>query len=372
VGTDQQTFSLKIEATASAPKISTQAKTTGTVNQPYSYQVASTGNPQPTYSLTLAPPGMTVDQYSGIISWTPTAIGMYDVKVKAENRIGSDEQTYSLNIGNGASLPVFTFSPRTTVVAENNFIDTVVATANPAPHYFLLISPDGMKIDSIKGIITWRPARDQKGANAVSVRATNAAGSVSFPYTIQVQIPPRFTSTEVFTAEALKLYQYQVTAEAEPAAVFTLATAPTGMVMNAITGLISWTPTLAQKGQHNVKIVATNPAGTAEQSFTIDVTSTVDVQPAPGNGAFALTALWPNPVSNASPALAAWTLDRASHVSLEVRTLHGQLVSTLVDGMRDAGSHSARIDTRSLPAGVYFVVLRAAGVQSTKLLTVLR
>jgi hypothetical protein len=372
VGSDQQTFSLKIEATASAPKISTQAKTTGTVNQPYSYQVASSGNPQPTFSLTLAPPGMTVDQYSGIISWTPSTIGIFDVKVKAENRIGTDEQAYSLNIGNGASLPVFTSTPRTTIIAEQNFVDTVVATANPAPHYSLLLSPDGMKIDSNKGIITWRPSRDQKGPNAVSVRAYNTAGAVTLPYTIDVQIPPRFTSSEVFTAEALKLYQYQVTAEAEPAALFTLATAPTGMVMNAITGLISWTPTLAQKGQHPVKIVATNPAGTAEQSFTIDVTSTVDAKPAPGNGSFALTSLWPNPITNATPALATWSLDRAAVVTLEVRTLHGQLVSTLVDGLREAGSHSTRIDTRGLPAGVYYVVLRAAGLQSTKLLTVLR
>ncbi|MBL0175741.1 MAG: putative Ig domain-containing protein [Ignavibacteria bacterium] len=375
VGTDVQTFTIKIELTASAPKISTQAKATGTVNQPYTYQVASTGNPQPTFSLTKSPPGMTIDLNSGMIAWTPTQTGLYDVTVRSENRMGLDEQAYNLNIGTGASLPVFAFSPKTSTIAEQNFVDTARASANPAPTYHLLVSPTGMKIDSLKGVITWRPDRDQKGSNAVTVRATNTAGSVSFPYTIFVQTVPRITSTEVFTAKATELYQYQVTADAEPAASFSLSQAPTGMVINSVSGLITWTPTDAQKGQHPVTIVASNPAGSAQQAFSLTVTSTVGVASAPGAAEFALADVWPNPVTRGASATVTFTLARATHMSLDVRDVQGRLLASLVNGAREAGSHTAVIDVptlASLPAGAYFVVLRVGTLQTAAPLTLLK
>jgi hypothetical protein len=375
VGTDVQTFTIKIELTASAPKISTQAKATGTVNQPYSYQVASTGNPQPTFSLTKSPPGMTIDLNSGMIAWTPTQTGLFDVTVRSENRVGFDEQAYSLNIGTGASLPVFAFTPITAAIADQSFVDTARASANPSPTYQLLVSPAGMKIDSLKGAITWRPGREQKGSNAVTVRATNPAGSVSYPYTIFVQTVPQITSTEVFTAKATELYQYQVTADAEPAATFSLSQAPTGMVINSVSGLITWTPTDAQKGQNPVTVVASNPAGTAQQPFSITVSSTVGVASVPGAAEFALAEVWPNPLSRGVSATVTFTLSRATEMTLELRDVQGRFLASLATGPRDAGTHTAVVDVptlSSLPAGVYFVVLRVGTLQTATPLTLLK
>lgn len=54
---------------------------------------------------------------------------------------------------------------------------------------------------------------------------------------------------------------------------YSLATAPSGMTINSTTGLIQWTPTASQLGNHNVKVVVADPLGaTAEQSYTINVT----------------------------------------------------------------------------------------------------
>jgi RHS repeat-associated protein len=53
---------------------------------------------------------------------------------------------------------------------------------------------------------------------------------------------------------------------------FSLDTAPNGMTIDPATGLIEWTPTLVQIGDHNVQVRVTDPSGLfATQSFTLTV-----------------------------------------------------------------------------------------------------
>ena len=51
-----------------------------------------------------------------------------------------------------------------------------------------------------------------------------------------------------------------------------LATAPAGMTLDAVTGLMVWTPTANQAGRHTVTVRATSSAGVAEQTFAVTVT----------------------------------------------------------------------------------------------------
>jgi len=81
----------------SAPSITSTADTTATVNAAYTYDANATGNPVPTFSLTAAPTGMTIHAISGVISWTPTAVGTVTVTVKAANGTAPDaSQSYQL------------------------------------------------------------------------------------------------------------------------------------------------------------------------------------------------------------------------------------------------------------------------------------
>jgi len=53
---------------------------------------------------------------------------------------------------------------------------------------------------------------------------------------------------------------------------FSLDSAPTGMTIDAITGVISWTPTAAQAGRNRVSLkVIDGQGGSATESFTIQV-----------------------------------------------------------------------------------------------------
>lgn len=58
-----------------APSIVSSAVTDGSVGAAYTYDVDAVGNPPPTYTLTTAPAGMTIDEDTGEISWTPAAAG---------------------------------------------------------------------------------------------------------------------------------------------------------------------------------------------------------------------------------------------------------------------------------------------------------
>ena len=66
----------------------------------YTYDVNASGNPVPTYSLTTAPSGMTIDDSNGLISWTPdvTQVGLNAVTVQATNSEGSDTQSFDIDV----------------------------------------------------------------------------------------------------------------------------------------------------------------------------------------------------------------------------------------------------------------------------------
>lgn len=76
-------------------------------------------------------------------------------------------------------------------------------------------------------------------------------------------------STPVTTATVGEEYSYDVDAVGSPTPTYALLTAPSGMAINEITGVISWTPLYV--GTFNVQVQASNIEGSDEQAFTIEV-----------------------------------------------------------------------------------------------------
>ena len=84
---------------ATAPLITSTPVLDAVVQQPYIYDVNASGYPVPTFALTQNPSGMTIDPNSGLIEWTPTVSGDYDVTVEATNTEGSDTQSFTIHVG---------------------------------------------------------------------------------------------------------------------------------------------------------------------------------------------------------------------------------------------------------------------------------
>ncbi|MBI5721711.1 MAG: putative Ig domain-containing protein, partial [Burkholderiales bacterium] len=421
-----QSFSINVAAANAAPQITSTPVTTGTVGAAYSYDVNAIdpNGDVLTYSLTQAPSGMTINASTGLIAWTPTSAqaGSQAVTARVADPGGlAATQVFSITVSGGAvpsttradlatpstygaaagSMVAFTLNwyripmpanylqfmhlvnaagqtwsvddhwttsatwtagpfaeTRTITVPAglaagsydirvglsggDPWVDltlalgagvtdpsgdhrykvgtlTVGGAGNQAPQivstpvtgaavgaaysydvnatdpngdvltYSLTQAPSGMTINASSGLIAWTPSSAQVGSQAVTVRAADPGGlSATQAFSITVaaagNAAPQITSTALTTATAGTLYSYDVNAT-DPngdALTYSLTQAPSGMTINAASGLIGWTPTSAQVGSHGVTVRVADPGGlAATQSFSITVSTAPPPPPGP-------------------------------------------------------------------------------------------
>jgi lysophospholipase L1-like esterase len=261
LGIDSQNFNVIVSL---VPTIVSTPVTAGIVGQTYSYDVDATGSPAPVYSLATAPSGMSINATTGVISWTPTAAGTFHVTVEASNDAGSGSQSFAITV---SQAPLITSTPVTAAVVGQLYSYDVNATGSPAPVYSLATAPSGMSINATTGVIAWTPT--DAGDFHVTVEASNDAGIDSQDFNIIVSLAPTITSTPVTAGIVGQPYSYDVNATGSPTLVYSLVTAPSGMSINATTGVISWTP--VTNGDFDVTVEASNDVGSDSQSFTISV-----------------------------------------------------------------------------------------------------
>ena len=104
--------------------------------------------------------------------------------------------------------------------------------------------------------------------------------------------------------------------------------------------------------------------------FRSDLPTAIESSSMPGAPrSFHLAQNYPNPFNHATHI--GFTLQQPSAVTLEVFNTHGQLVATLVEGTRPAGTYQTAWDGRdaqgqAVSSGVYIVRLDAGGQQATR------
>jgi len=84
---------------------------------------------------------------------------------------------------------------------------------------------------------------------------------------------PIIESDPITTAKEGAVYTYDVEATDPNGDILTysLTTYPTGMTINSVTGVITWTPTESQIGENEVVVEVSDGSKSATQSFTITV-----------------------------------------------------------------------------------------------------
>jgi pectinesterase len=85
---------------------------------------------------------------------------------------------------------------------------------------------------------------------------------------------------------------------------------------------------------------------------------------------FQLVQNFPNPFNPST--IIRYGLPRTSAVTVSIHNTLGQLVTTLVDGEREAGYHDVRFEAAGLASGVYFCRMKAGEVVRTRKLMLLR
>jgi len=197
VKSNAQSFTIYVEEAPSVnqpPIITSTPITTATINQTYAYNVNATDpdGDTLTYSLTTTPPGMTINSTTGLINWTPTSAGDYNVTVRVSDGSLFDTQSFTIHVSEESEptnqAPNITSTPIATATVGAAYSYNVNATDpnGDTLTYSLHTKPAGMTINSTTGLINWTPT--SAGDYNVTVRVSD--GSLFDPQSFTITVEP--------------------------------------------------------------------------------------------------------------------------------------------------------------------------------------
>ena len=255
-----------------------------------------------TYSLAVAPAGMSVNSATGVLTWTPTeeqgpSTNLVVVRVTDSGSPAlSDTKSFTVIVTELNSVPALVVPSNQTTPALSTLVVTNVAFDPDIPAntltFSLVSGPAGANIDPATGVLTWTPTQADAGTtNLITVKVSDdgvpplsASGTFSVvvanPNTALVLVVPTGDPANRTIREIVDtlVVTNTVNATAPALAPFTysLAVAPAGMIINSGTGVLTWTPTEAQGPSTNLIVVRVtdsgSPALTDTKSFTVIVT----------------------------------------------------------------------------------------------------
>ncbi|MDO9536849.1 MAG: PKD domain-containing protein [Thermoplasmata archaeon] len=259
---------------------------TATEDVPFSLQIVGQdvdAGDTLTYSLISSPIGMTINQATGLIAWTPTNddVGTHTVIVRVSDASGAFvERTFQITVANVNDGPTIITTTIPAATEGLMYLATIQAedVDGDALTFSFDSSPSFLSIDTKTGLIYGMPTNNDVGVHQIVVNVSDGTTFVTRPFNLtvlNVNDLPVITSYPITMAKPGAAYTYSVIAEdADTGDVlaFSLAEAPEGMTINSQTGKISWTPTEAQAGRtYQVVVQVSDGNGSTTQAFSIVV-----------------------------------------------------------------------------------------------------
>ncbi|MCY1715963.1 putative Ig domain-containing protein [Microbacterium sp. SL62] len=264
------TTNSQVTVLATAVDILTTTVPAASAGVPYSATIDAAGSLPRTFAVSAGalPPGLSLNSATGAITGTPTAGGTHTFTVTATNVAGADSQAYTVYV---AQPPVITTTAVPNGTSGTAYTATIAATGN-GPIFYAISSgalPAGLTLDAATGVISGTPTT--AGSSSFQVTATNADGTDTADYSMQVLAAPVITSPTPPAATAGTAYSHTVTASGSGPITFTVSSGalPAGLTLDSSTGVISGTPTVS--GSFSFTVAAANAAGSDARAYTLAV-----------------------------------------------------------------------------------------------------
>lgn len=252
----------------------------GDIRTPYSYQpiVEDADGDILKYRLLEAPTSMVIDENTGEITWAPQNVGVYSVNIEVEDTAGHKvTQPYHITVVDG-NLPPKITNQIPNRIPERSYFSHQIAVTDPegeAITYSMQSQAAGMGITA-GGQIYW--SNPLPGRYPITIVVSDPHGAKDKQsIVLVVTSKPVFVSTPVINATVNVPYQYQAKAfDADGDALsYALLDAPSGMNIDAQTGVITWTP--AAEGTESVTVEVTDADNNkVKQTYQVKVTSQVN------------------------------------------------------------------------------------------------
>ncbi len=261
--------------------LNTLSLPSGQVSVAYSTTLAASGGTPPyTWSITAGalPAGLTLNAGTGAITGTPTANGTSSVTIRVQDAAGTPQSAtrqFSLTI-NPPPLQITTQTIADGVVGTA-YSQTLASSGGLAPFTWTVTAgtlPTGLSL-STAGAITGTPSA--AGTFTFTARvADSSAQQASRQYTVQIAPPPLVLNTLSLPTGTTGV-AYSTTLSASGGTppytwAVTAGTLPTGITLNASTGVLSGTASTASSS--NITIRVQDAAGTPQQAsrqFTLAI-----------------------------------------------------------------------------------------------------